>query len=197
MLAWRRNPDRVTIRSLRALLTTLAASAAILLLTPNAHGAQPGGTITFVGTDSNIYYCDAKCAEPKCITCKASAIHVQRDDSIMRVTLAQGSPDAGGGRAGDTAYGWPTFSPDGKRIAFSSETHKQSEDSYGVWTYDLARHQTMPIFESRSERVIYMVWLPDSQHLSFMLGENAGLTLVLAEVKESMPVRIVTTGMPL
>ena len=175
----------------------MAASAAILLLTPNARGAQPGGTITFVGTDSNIYYCDTKCAEPKCITCKSSAIHVRRDDSIVRVTLAQGSPDAGGGRAGDTAYGWPTFSPDGKRIAYSSETHKQSEDSYGVWAYDLARHQAMPIFESRSDRIIYMVWLPDSQHLSFLLGENAGLTLVLAEVKESTPVRIVTTGMPL
>lgn len=186
----------MTIRSLRALLTTLAAAAAILLLTPNAHGAPPAGTITFVGTDSNIYYCDTKCAEPKCITCKASAIHVRRDDSIMRVMFAQGSPD-GGGRASDTAYGWPTFSPDGKRIAYSSETHKQSEDSYGVWVYDLARHQAMPIFENRSERVIYMVWLPDSQHLSFLLGENGGLTLVLAEVKESTPVRIVTTGMPL
>jgi Tol biopolymer transport system component len=189
----------MTTRSLRALLTTLAAAVAILLLMPksNARGAQLIGTIAFVGTDSNIYYCDAaKCAEPKCITCKAAAIHVRDSNSIVPVTLVQGPPDAGV-KPADTTYGWPTFSPDGKRIAYSSETHKQAEDSYAVWVYDLARHQAMPIFESRSERIIYMVWLPDSQHLSFLLGEAGGLTLVLAEVKESTPVRIVTTGMPL
>ena len=55
----------------------------------------------------------------------------------------------------------------------------------------------MLIFESRSERIVYLVWTPDGQHLSFLLGEPRGLSLVLAEVKESTPVRIVTTGMPL
>ena len=105
-------------------------------------------------------------------------------------------PDAGPATGG-TDYGLPTFSPDGKRIAYSAETHKQAEDSFAVWVYDLARSQAMLIFESRSERIIYMVWLPDAQHLSFLLGEPHGLSLVLAEVKESTPVRIVTTGMPL
>ena len=66
-----------------------------------------------------------------------------------------------------------------------------------MWVYDLARSQAMPIFESRSERIVYLVWTPDGQHLSFLLGEPRGLSLVLAEVKESTPVRIVTTGMPL
>ena len=134
------------------------------------------------------------CAEPKCITCKAAAIHVRRDDAIVRV--ADPGPDAGPSASG-TDYGWPTFSPDGKRIAYSSETHKQAEDSFAVWVYDLARSQATLIFESRSERIVYLVWLPDGQHLSFLLGEPRGLSLVLAEVKESTPVRIVTTGMPL
>jgi len=110
--------------------------------------------------------------------------------------LADNAPDAGQSPGG-TEYGWPTFSPDGKRIAYSSETHKQAEDSYAVWVYDLARSQAMLIFESRSERIVYLVWTPDGQHLSFLLGEPRGLSLVLAEVKESTPVRIVTTGMPL
>lgn len=182
---------------LRSCLTTLAAAAILLLsLAPHARAAQIPGTITYVGTDSNIYYCDTQCAEPKCITCKAAAIQVRRSDAIMPVALADAAPEQGSA-SNLTAYGWPTFSPDGKRIAYSSETHKQAEDSFGVWVYDLARHQALPIFESRSERVIYMVWLPDSQHLSFLLGEDSGLTLVLAEVKASTPVRIVTTGMPL
>jgi len=57
-----------------------------------------------------------------------------------------------------------------------------------VWVYDLARSQAMLIFESRSERIVYMVWTPDGNHLSFLLGEPRGLSLVLAEVKESTPV---------
>jgi dipeptidyl aminopeptidase/acylaminoacyl peptidase len=177
-------------------MPTLAAAAVIFLfaVASIAHAAPPSGAITFVGTDSNIYYCDAKCSEPKCITCKAAAIHVRRDDAILPV--ADTVPDAGPG-GGATAYGLPTFSPDGKRIAYSSETHKQSEDSFGVWVYDLAHGQAMPIFESRTDRIIYLVWLQDGQHLSFLLGEPHGLSLVLAEVKESTPVRIVTTGMPL
>jgi Tol biopolymer transport system component len=177
-------------------ISTVAAGIFIFALGSNAHGAQPAGSITFVGTDSNIFYCDTECAQPKCITCKAAAIHVRRDDAVRPVMLIDNAPDAAQA-AGGTEYGWPTFSPDGKRIAYSSETHKQAEDSFAVWVYDLARSQAMLIFESRSERIVYLVWTPDGQHLSFLLGEPRGLSLVLAEVKESTPVRIVTTGMPL
>jgi len=186
------------MRSFRACLQIFTAAAVLLLLALGsiAHSATPG-TITYVGTDSNIYYCDTKCAEPKCITCKAAAMHVRRDDSIIPVALADTVPDQGAAAAADSAYGWPTFSPDGKRIAYSAETHKQGEDSYAVWVYDLARSQAMLVFESRAERIVYLVWTPDGEHLSFLLGEPSGLSLVLAEVKESTPVRIVTTGMPL
>ena len=186
-------------RSARARLQIPAAAAATLILVfaSFALGASPPqGAITYVGTDANIYYCDAKCAEPKCITCKAAAMHVRRDDNDTHtiVRVADAAPSAG---AGSTQYGWPTFSPDAKRIAYSSETHKPAEDSFAVWVYDLARSQALPIFESRTERIVYLVWLPDAQHLSFLLGDPRGLSLVLAEVKESTPVRIVTTGMPL
>ncbi len=180
-------------RSLRTCLRIPAVAAAIFLfaLQSTAHGT-PSGAITFVGTDSNIYYCDARCVQPKCITCKAAAIHVRRDDAIMPVADIPDAPPAGA-----PEYGWPTFSPDGKRIAYSSEAHKDSDNSFAVWVYDLARSQATLIFESRSERIVYMVWTPDGQHLSFLLGEPRGLSLVLAEVKESTPVRIVATGMPL
>ena len=185
------------MRFFRACLRNPAAAATAVIfrfaLATIAHGAPPPGAITFVGTDSNIYYCDTKCSEPKCITCKAAAIHVRRDDAI--VPVADSFPDAG--PASVTEYGWPTFSPDGKRLAYSSETHKEADNSFAVWVYDLARSQPTQIFESRAERIVYLAWLPDAQHLSFLLGEPRGLSLMLAEVKESTPVRIVTTGMPL
>ncbi len=183
------------MRSVRACLRISAAAAVILqfALATIAHGASPPGAITFVGTDSNVYYCDTKCSDPKCITCKAAAIQVRRDDAI--VPVADSVVEARPTRI--TTYGWPTFSPDGKRLAYSSETHKQADNSFTVWVYDLARRQRTQIFESRTERIVYLAWLPDAQHLSFLLGDPRGLSLLLAEVKESTPVRIVTTGMPL
>ncbi|MGH7923323.1 MAG: TolB family protein, partial [Candidatus Binatus sp.] len=182
-----------TVRACRR-ISAAAAAVSLFALASIAHSAPERlGAITFVGTDANIYYCDAACSQPKCITCKAEAIHVRRDDGILPVDTV---PDAGPA-AGATAYGWPTFSPDGKRIAYSAETHKPAGDSFAVWVYDLARLRPMLIFESRSERIVYLAWTPDGQHLSLLLGEPRELSLVLAEVKESTPVRIVTTGVPL
>src|SRR5277367_2977334 len=93
-------------------LRTLTAAAVIFLFafgsrsTAHCAAPPPPGEITFVGTDSNIYYCDAKCAQPKCVTCKAAAMHVRRDDAIVKVDAV---PDAGPG-PGATEYGLPTFS---------------------------------------------------------------------------------------
>src|SRR5579864_6239147 len=107
------------IRSVRAWLQIPAATVLALFLTATIARGAPiqAGAITFVGTDSNIYYCDTKCAEPKCITCKAAAIHVRRDDQreAAIVPIADSDSDAGP-PASATEYGWPTFSPDGQRI---------------------------------------------------------------------------------
>src|SRR6266849_2742271 len=203
------------IRSVCAWPQISAATVCVLFFAATiARGATtPAGSITFVGTDSNIYYCDAKCAQPKCITCKAPAMRVRRDDCIVRVAdddfqeRIQGLPGEGLGErpgegpgerpANSTEYGLPTFSPDGRRLAYWSEGGKDADNAFALWVYDLARQQSTLIFESRSERIVYMRWLADGQHLSFLLGEPRGLSLMLAEIKESSPVRIVTTGMPL
>ena len=195
------------IRSVRVRLQIPAATVLALFLTATiVRGAStPPGAITFVGTDSNIYFCDAKCATPKCITCKAPAMRVRRDDSIVRVAVGdtQFRPEEPPGEGPEqhppnsTEYGLPTFSPDGKRLAYWSEGHKDADNAFALWVYDIAHQQPTQIFESRSERIVYMRWLNDGQHLSFLLGEPRGLSLMLAEIKESSPVRIVTTGMPL
>jgi len=192
------------------LLISAATACVLFFAATIARGATtPAGAITFVGTDSNIYYCDAKCSKPKCITCKAPTMRVRRDDGIVRVADGdvqfrpeeppQERPgDRPGERAANsTEYGLPTFSPDGKHLAYWSEGRKDADNAFALWVYDLAHQQATQIFESRSERIVYMRWLADGQHLSFLLGEPRGLSLMLAEIKESSPVRIVTTGMPL
>ncbi len=205
------------IRPIRTSLHVLGAAlaaATFLAILPTVHAAvasgastpAPAGMITFVGTDANIYYCDAKCARPKCITCKARGTSVHRDpyrepidsarDHIVRVE-GPGLEEGPQAAPADLEYEWPTFSPDGKKLAYTSENHKPGAISFGLWVYDLALGSAIQIFESRNERIIYVSWLPDGQHVSFLLAQARGMSLMLAEVKESAPVRIVTTGMPL
>src|SRR5712664_4757670 len=130
------------IRTVCVWLRISAATASVLFFAATiARGATtPAGAITFVGTDSNIYYCDAKCAQPKCITCKAPAMRVRRNDPIMRVADgdAQFRPEEPPGERprerppNSTEYGLPTFSPDGKRIAYWSEGHKDADSAFAL-----------------------------------------------------------------
>src|SRR6266403_6009976 len=120
-------------RTARAWLKIPAATACVLLLVATiARGAPiPAGAITFVGTDANIYYCDTKCAQPKCITCKAPAMRVRRDDGIVPI-----ADDDSAERPGiSIEYGLPTFSPDGKQIAYWSENHKNPDAAFALWVY--------------------------------------------------------------
>src|SRR4030088_903580 len=100
----------LAIRSVRAGLLISAAALCVLFFAVTIARAAPGpaGSIAFVGTDSNIYYCDAKCAQPKCITCKAPAMRVRRDDGIVMVQGDESPlrPEGPGGHpANSTEYG--------------------------------------------------------------------------------------------
>ncbi len=102
-----------------------------------ASSASAAGAITYIGTDNNIYYCATGCARPDCLTCPIAGEHVRRD--------ASGSVRAAAFRAVQepeeplepeqpeqpepsmaSQYGWPTFSPDATRIAYSSITRSQA-----------------------------------------------------------------------
>ncbi len=193
--------------AVRGIVAAAAAGLMFVIVTAFAAAAASNPAVVYVSTDNNIYYCTGRCLEPVCVTCKTEGTHVRRDTGVTAAAfgLAQEEemppglepPGAPPPQQQGPLYGWPTFSPDGKRIAYSSITQKPDGGDYAVWVYDIKLHEPTQIFESRTERVVYVDWLADSQHLSFLLGEPKGLSLILAEVKESAPARIVTTGMPL
>jgi len=153
----------------------------------------PAGAIVFVGTDNNIHYTQSADAKPECLTCPVQGMQVRRDRDFTPVAfrpVADENPKI-------IEYAWPTFAPDGKRIAYGSVTRDRSGESYAVWVYDLHRREALQIYQSRSERVVYIFWLGDNRHISFLLNEPNGLSLMLCEVKEGAPIRIVMSGVPL
>ena len=183
----------------------------LLLLWPASAGAVStgSGAVVMVGTDSNIYYCNGNCDKPRCITCPIEGMHVRRDDGVLPVQfrLAQEMmppmiprdepPQPQLTPPQESSYSWPVISPDGKRIAYSSLTHNKKGASFGVWVYDIATSEATRIFTSASEATVYLVWVPDSKHIAFLVTEPNALSLMLAEARAGAPIRIVANGMPM
>ncbi|HUY29355.1 MAG TPA: hypothetical protein VMV27_18255 [Candidatus Binataceae bacterium] len=177
-------------------LSMLAASATHARAASAAsRGAANSAAIAYVGVDNNIYYCAAACPKPECLTCPIEGEHVRR--GARGAVVAAAYTESGEEQTAVSQYGWPTFSPDASRIAYSSVTRDKTRVSFAVWVYDLKRREATQIFESGTEHVDYIYWLPDNQHLSFLLREPAGLSLMLAQAREHAPIRIVMTGVPM
>lgn len=162
-----------------------------------ASSAAVAGATTYIGLDNDIYYCASGCAKPDCLTCPIAGEHVRRDTSgSIRAAAFRTADEPDEPEQAASRYGWPTFSPDATQIAYSSIVRSKSGTSFGLWVYDLKKREAIQVFASKHERVDYIYWLPDGQHLSFLLDEPAGLSLMIAEVKEHAPIRIVMTGVP-
>jgi TolB protein len=153
-------------------------------------GAPIPGQIAYVGQDANIYLCAAPCDQPACITCAAKAEQARANDLTPASTMVQAQVPAP-----PVQYNWPTFSPDGHQIAYSS-ARRGGAGTFGVHSYDLARRASISIFES-SDRPIYFSWLPGGHQLFFLASDDESLKLIRAEAHENRPVRIILTGQPL
>lgn len=196
-------------RNIAALLMLVAAAMSV----PGAaHCASSPSRLAFLGTDDQIYWCTGDCAKPECVTCPKEGFSVRRaprimpgvpDGTIQPVTMVQmpGMPPLPQGPPrplpSSIKYGWPTFSPDGTKIAFTWAGPAPDGNFFGVTVYEFTRHISIPIFESTTERVIYIQWTPDGSRVSFLLNEPQGLSLILAQVKEKAPVRLLLSGAPI
>jgi Tol biopolymer transport system component len=165
-----------------------------------AAGKRPG-RIAFIGTDDQVYTCTGDCAKPQCVTCPSHGLQVRGPSALHPVRWIQEVPEfpqaPPSRQRPSMRYGWPTFSPDGSKLAFSWEGQGPDGNRFGISVYDLARQETIPIFASRTERIDYVLWTHDSKKVSFLVNEPQGLSLILAEIKEKAPVRLIMTGVPL
>ncbi len=172
-------------------IRTASFCVAALLLTPLIVTAASPGRLAFVGIDDNIYECTGDCARPRCVTCPVHGTEA-RSAGMRAVAFEQPQDD------GATKFAWPTYSPDGHKLACLSSGSKQGRLAYGVYVYDLDKMISTRIFESSTERGIYLFWLPDGARLSFLVTEpDDRLTLMLAQARGDAPIRIVASGAPL
>lgn len=149
------------------------------------------GRIAYVGEGGNLYFCGAECAKPVCFTC-ASKAEQAMNDAIAPIGLSAGPQTA----PAAASYDLPTFSPGGTAIAYSSAQRSRGGYSFGVNVYDFSRRPPIRIFQS-SEHPIYFYWMPDGQRIFFLAENENTLDLILAEVRENRPVRMLLNGVPI
>jgi hypothetical protein len=187
------------------LLAALSLSLTTSIPPASAAGKAPA-RIVVLGTDDQIYVCTGNCAKTDCLTCPVKGLQVRAQAGIRTVAMrtqfdqpglppSEEAPAVPGVPV--TKYGWPTFSPDGSKLAYSWMGREANGNQFGISVFDFAKHFSIPIFASRNERIDYVFWTPDGNNLSFLLGEPEGLSLVLAEIKEKAPVRMVLSGAPI
>jgi TolB protein len=158
---------------------------------PTSHGATAAaaGRIAYIGDDANVFVCARPCDRPTCITCAPKAEHAL-GEGVTRVALIAGTAQP------EIRYNWPTFAPDGSQVAYSSMQHSGGSETHGIHAYDFSRRAAVTIFQG-PDQPIYLSWLPDSHRLFFLVSDGESLRLMLAEARESRPVRLILSGLPL
>lgn len=148
--------------------------------TPVPGADAPLGLIAYEGTDGNIYTIDRDGKQRNVIT----------QDAIL-------SPASGQeGRV----YQYPTWAPDGQKLAFmgfTSSTSPQTNPQATLYTASSDGKKRVEAFKSQDSLPFYLFWSPNSQYVTFLsniAGEtDLALNLAAAAGGDS---KIIGTGQP-
>jgi len=169
----------VFARLVGLLLFTASAAGCGLLGQPLAPGAPPPRSVPqigYIGADDQVYVAET-------------------DGSAARQLTAQVA-----GRSNDQgwSYRWPTYSPDGRRLAFAGyRTQSGALLSAAVLSADIGQANSSVVLESTDRAPIYLYWSPDSRHLTALLQRGANLELHLLDSTGQEAPRQLLVGQPL
>ncbi len=132
--------------------------------------------IAYVGSDDHVYIAEADGSNPRQLTRQVSGL----------------STDQG------WAYRWPTYSPDGKRLAFAGyKTGASQMLAAAVLVSDVGQATASAVLESAGMATIYLYWSPDNRHLAALLQHGRDLELHLFDANNTEQPRQLLVGQPL
>lgn len=100
-------------------------------------------------------------------------------------------------------YAWPTWSPDGSKIAVSRVSVSAGDAEISVQVVDVATSRTETVYRNESPALIadgtphYLYWSPDSRSLAFLAATPQGLTLFVWDGVSGEAAAPVDVGAPL
>jgi len=100
-------------------------------------------------------------------------------------------------------YAWPTWSPDGTKLAASHVQLGGGQSEVSVQVFDASTGQSTTVYDNELTSLVaegaphYLYWSPDSIHLGFLAATRDGLTLFVVNTESQESAVAVQSGAPL
>ena len=139
---------------------------------------RKSGLIAYVGADGNIYVSDQAGGKKSQLTDDATDPTNQPTESV--------------------SYQLPTWSMDGKKLAFMGMSGTSENSTATIFVADVEKDKVDEIFTSETEYPFYLLWLPDDSNVSFLTTSSSGQTIILqsAPAAGGSEPTILDTGSP-
>ncbi len=146
--------------------------------------------IAYTGSDGNVFTINPDGTDSQRLT--TTDLRVGSSGGII---LAQGLDNR-------VFYSWPTWSPDGTKLAVSRTLLGEAETLFSVEVIDVSTGRTTRVYENDPNTFPiaqgaphYLYWSPDSEHLTFIASTPRELALYLSSSKsEWAPVFVAGQG---
>ena len=114
--------------------------------------------------------------------------------------------DVGGGPLAaslqlNTFYAWPTWSPDGTKLAVSRIQIVNNQTEMSIQVIDVMDGRVATVYINDEDRLVaegaphYLYWSPDSRFLGFLIASSQGLKLLVEDTeKPTVPVELETNA---
>lgn len=95
-------------------------------------------------------------------------------------------------------HNWPTWSPDGRQLAFFRYTLVGGEvREAAIWVAATVGESPLPLYSAGTSGPIYMSWAPDGERLAVLLQDEGQLTLRVVDLRGRHSPLTVAQGAPL
>ena len=93
-------------------------------------------------------------------------------------------------------YSWPSWSPDGSRIACFHAITEEDGQMNGFYIFDVASSQVLHSYKAPGIQPIYAYWAPNSKQLAILLGGTGAMSLGLWPTTDGKQPKPLAQGIP-